>query len=86
MFPCLAFSSGYWWTVPLIMIAMMVLCFFMMKRHGGPMICCPGFGKSGGHSENESTRPLDILNGQNAQGEINNREYEKKKEDVVRRT
>ena len=71
MFPCLAFGYGYWWIFPLIMIAMMVLCFFVMKRHGGPMMCGTGFRRSDGHCENSSTRPLDILNRKHAQGEIN---------------
>ncbi len=86
MFPCLAFGDGYWWIFPIIMIVMMGICFFMMRRHGGSMMCCQGFGKSGGCSENESTnRTLDILKKKNVQGEINNQEYEDKKEDIMRR-
>ncbi len=50
MFPCLTFGSGYWWIFPLTMIAMMVLCFFMMRGHGGSMNCGPGFRSSGSHS------------------------------------
>ncbi len=68
MFPCLAFGYGYWWIFPIIMIAMMVLCFFIMRRHAGLMMCCPGFGRSRGQSENASTnRTLDILKQKNIQ-------------------
>lgn len=42
MFPCLGFGYGYWWIFPLIMITMMVLCFFMMRGHGGSMMCMGG--------------------------------------------
>jgi putative membrane protein len=86
MFPCLAFGSGYWWIFPIIMIAMMVLCFFMMRGHAGSMKCGPNFGRSGSHNENASDRPLDILNRKYAQGEINKQEYEEKKEDIALRT
>jgi uncharacterized membrane protein len=81
MFPCLAFGYGYWWIFPIIMIAMVVLCFFMMRGHASSMMCGPGFGRSGSHSENASDRSLDILNKKNTQGEINKQEYEEKKQD-----
>ena len=55
MFSCLGFCYGYWWIFPIIMTAMMVLCFFMMRGHGGSMMC------SGSHSEKASDRPQDIL-------------------------
>jgi hypothetical protein len=53
------------------MIAMMVLCFFMMRGHGGAMRC------SGCRGEKASDRPRDILNG---------KYDEEKKEDSARRT
>jgi uncharacterized membrane protein len=36
MFPCawFGYGFGFWWIFPIIMIAMMVFCFFMMRRHG----------------------------------------------------
>jgi hypothetical protein len=68
MFPCLAFGSGYWWICPIIMIAMMVLCFFMMRGHAGSMMCGPRYDSSGSHSDNASDRSLDILNRKNSQG------------------
>ncbi len=44
MFPCawFGYGFGFWWIFPIIMIAMIVFCFFMMRRHG--MGCC-GRGK-----------------------------------------
>ncbi len=86
MFPCLAFGSGYWWVFPIIMIAMMVLCYFMMRGHGSSMMCGPGFGRSGNHRKSGSDHTLDNPSRKYAQGEINNQEYEEKKQDLSRRT
>ncbi len=33
MFPCALFF-GFWWIFPIIMIGMMIFCFFMMSRIG----------------------------------------------------
>lgn len=53
MFPCSGFGYGYWWVFPLIMISMMALCFFMMRKHRGPMMCGPdGRGKDTRGREN----------------------------------
>ena len=84
MFPCTGFSYGYWWIFPIILIAMMVLCFFIMRGHAGSMMCGPSSGRSSDHSKNSSTSPLDILNRKYALGEINKQEYEEKKEDIAR--
>jgi uncharacterized membrane protein len=86
MFPCLAFGYGYWWIFPIIMIAMMVLCIFMMRGHAGSTMCGPGFGRSGSSAESSSDRPSDILNRKYDQGEINEQEYEEKKKDIAGRT
>jgi putative membrane protein len=86
MFPCLGFGYGYWWIFPIIMIAMMALCFFMMRGHAGSMMWGRGFGRSSRHSESGSDRLLDILNRRYAQGEINKQEYEEKKKDIAGRT
>ncbi len=42
MFPCVCSGYGFWWLFPIIMIGMMVLCFFMMRGRMGSM-CRPGF-------------------------------------------
>lgn len=84
MFPCLGFGYGYWWIFPLIMIAMMVLCFFMMRGHAGSMMCRPGSRSKGSHGEGASDSALDILNKRDTLGEVNKKEYEEKKRDVTR--
>ena len=86
MFPCLGFGNGFWWIFPIMMIAMTVLCFFMMRGHAGSTTCGPGSGRSGSHSESASDRHLDVLKRTDDQGEINNQEYEEKKNDIVGRT
>jgi len=87
MFPCLAFGYEYWWIFPIMMLALMVFCFFMMKRHVGLMMCRPSFSRSGSLSENATDPPLDILDKKNSQGEeINKQEYEEKKKDIAGRT
>ena len=79
MFPCAGFGYGLWWIFPLIMIGMMVLCFFMMRGRMGSMMCRPGFHNSGNHGEDASGSPPHILNKQYVQGEVNKEEYEEKK-------
>ncbi len=86
MFPCLAFGYGYWWLFAVIMLAMMVLCFFIMRRRKGSVMCSMDFGGPDGHSENSRACPLDILNRKNAQRKINKQEYGEKKEDIALRT
>ncbi len=48
MFGCQDFVSCFeWWIFPVIMIVMMVLCFFVMRGHIGSMMCCSGHRKPG---------------------------------------
>jgi putative membrane protein len=82
MFPCAGFGYGLWWIFPLIMIGMMVLCFFMMKGRMGSTMCRPGFRKSVSRGEDASDSPLDILNKRYARGEVNKEEYEEKKKAI----
>ncbi len=83
MTPCRAFDYGYWWIFPIIMLAMIVLCFFIMRGHAGSMMCGPGFGRSGGHRGSATDRPPDILNRKYDQGEINTQEHKEKKKDIT---
>ncbi len=83
MFPCSGFGYGLWWIFPLVMILMMVLCFFMVRGRMGSMICRPGFRKSGNHGVDASDSPLDILNKRYVRGEVNKEEYEQKKKVIT---
>jgi uncharacterized membrane protein len=69
-----AFWNGFhwWWIIP---IAMMVLCFIMMRGHRG---CMMGWHRSP-HST-ESAR--EILDKRYVLGEISKEEYEEKKRHV----
>lgn len=75
--------EGYWWTIPLLMMAFCFLMMFLgrgrMGGRMGSMMC--GFGsmkdEAGGTESNESA--MDILDKRYAGGEIDRREYEEKK-------
>jgi len=62
----------WWWIIP---IAMMILCFFMMRGHRGCLA-----GRSRPRHVAESAR--EILDKRYALGEINKQEYEEKKRDI----
>ena len=62
----------WWWIIP---IAMMILCFIMMRRHRG---CMTGGSRS--HHNVGSAR--EILDKRYALGEISQEEYEQKKMDI----
>ncbi len=65
-------SFPWWWLIP---IAMMVLCFLMMRGHRG---CMTGWHRYPRISE--SAR--EILDKRYALGEISKEEYEEKKRDI----
>ena len=75
MYACGAFWNGlnWWWIIP---IAMMVLCFIMMRGHRG---CMTGWHRSS-HTT-ESAR--EILDKRYALGEISKEEYEEKKRHIA---
>jgi len=67
------------------MIIMFALCFFMMRRRRGFMMCGPFSGAAGdsfrkGRRESAS----EILDKRYARGEIGKEEYEEKKKDIGR--
>jgi uncharacterized membrane protein len=71
MFPCAGFDYGFWWIFPIIMIAMMALCFFMMRGRMGSMMCRPGSRSKGSKGEGASDSALDMLNKRDTQEEVN---------------
>ncbi|MBT8350357.1 MAG: SHOCT domain-containing protein [Deltaproteobacteria bacterium] len=70
------FNSSWWWIWPVLMIAM---CFFMMKKWRGPMMCGWSRQYKGRLNSNASDSAMDILNKRYAAGEIDKLEYEEKK-------
>ncbi len=82
MFPCAGFGYGLWWLFPLIMIVMMVLCFFMMRGRMGSMMCGSGICGKSSHGGEAEDSAFDTLKKRYARGEINKEEYEEKKGDI----
>jgi len=74
MFAYGGFWNGFswWWIIP---IAMMILCFLMMRRHGG---CTTGWSRS----RHDGGSAKEILDRRYARGEIDKEEYEQKKRDL----
>jgi putative membrane protein len=74
MFAYGGFWNGFhwWWLMPL---AMMILCFIMMRGHRGWSM--------GGHrSRHRGESAREILDKRYALGEISKEEYEEKKRDI----
>ena len=69
-------NFSFWWLIP---VAMIGLCFFMMRGRKGSMICGFGPQNNDSHHINPSDSPMDILDKRYAAGKIDEKEYEKKK-------
>ena len=69
-------TFSFWWIIP---IAMMILCFFMMRRFRGTMMS--GFGCCGRDWQQAKGKEssMDILDRRYASGDIDKTEYEEKK-------
>jgi putative membrane protein len=67
---------SFWWLIPL---AMMVLCFFMMRGRRGAMMCGFGSRDEDNHRIDTSESAKDILDKRYAIGEIDKEAYEEKK-------
>ncbi len=69
-------NSSLWWIFPLAMIA---LCFFMMRKHGGSMMCGFGSRDEDKNHISDSDSASEILDKRYALGEISKEEYKEKK-------
>ena len=70
-------DSSLWWLFPLAMIA---LCFFMMRGRKGSVMCGFGSRKEDPSGIKPSDSAKDILDKRFALGEIDRNEYEEKKQ------
>jgi uncharacterized membrane protein len=80
MYSSAFFCSSWWWVWPVLMVAM---CFFMMRRWKGPMMC--GFGHQRRHRPqfNSSDSASDILDKRYAACDIDQSEYEERKRKLI---
>jgi len=69
-------NFSFWWLIPVVMMA---LCFFMMRRRKGSMICGLSSHTKDSHRINPSDSAMDILDKKYVAGQIDEKEYEKKK-------
>jgi uncharacterized membrane protein len=70
-------NFSFWWIFPVLMV---ILCFVMMRRRRGSMMC--GFGSCCTDSDRlrASGSATEILYKRYASGEINKEEYDEKKQ------
>ena len=76
MFAAEISDGSLWWLFPLAMIA---LCFFMMRRRKGSVMCGFGSREEDTHGIKASNSAKDILDKRFALGEIDKDEYVEKK-------
>ena len=76
MFGSEFYDFSLWWIFPL---AMMALCFFMMRGRTGSMMCAFGSRNEESDRINTSDSATDNLEKRYALGEINKEEYEENK-------
>lgn len=74
--------GSLWWIFPL---AMMALCFFMIRKRGGSM-CGFGFRGEGQNHISDSDSAAEILDKRYALGEMSKEEYQEKKIALGRKT
>ena len=72
----------WWWILP---VAMIVLCFFMMRGRMGCVMSCPSSWRSkDSQTIDSSDSAREILDRRYALGEISKEEYEEKRKDIDR--
>jgi putative membrane protein len=79
------FGFGWWWIIPVAMIIMMALCFFIMRGRMSCITCGPFTRTSRDSSwDGRSESAREILDKRYARGEIGKEEYEEKQRDIER--
>jgi putative membrane protein len=77
------FCCGFgWWVIPIAIIVMMALCFFMMRGRMGCMTRGPSFRARDQFERPSPESAREILDKRYARGEIGKEEYEQKKKDI----
>lgn len=69
-------NFSFVWLIP---VAMMVLCFFMMRGRKGSRMCGFGSHNNGSQSISPSDSAMEINDKRYAAGKLDEKEYEKKK-------
>jgi len=72
--------TSFWWVIPL---GMMILCFLMMRKRRGSMMCCSGARDTGNYQSKDSDTAEEILDKRYASGEIGKDEYEEIKKTIT---
>jgi len=71
---------SFWWIIPLVM---MIMCFLVMRKRRGSMMCGFGSRDIGNYRSNRPNGAREILDKRYASGEISRDEYEEIKKTIT---